>query len=178
MLIGVRPRGALVVKFSEETLWVNAQESNKLDCCRVETYNAKVVEWILWPAWECPEGEQSCHLDNFTTSTPLLETSSTYILSDSVGESSIMAGASPSPLVSSWQLQNQSKTSRILMITLSESYVTSISPTNHIFWIDCDKCGCLVHTTCAFRNNFMSTKYICGGCVWTMDLLLGHFCWW
>ena len=36
---------------------------------------------------------------------------------------------------------------------------------NHIFWIDCDKRGCWVHTACAFRNNFTSKKYICGGCV-------------
>ena len=35
----------------------------------------------------------------------------------------------------------------------------------HIFWIDCDKCGCWVHTACAFGNNFTSKKYICGGCV-------------
>ena len=36
---------------------------------------------------------------------------------------------------------------------------------NHIFWIDCDKCGCWVHTACAFGNNFTSKKYICVGCV-------------
>ena len=35
----------------------------------------------------------------------------------------------------------------------------------HIFWIDCDKCGCWVHTACAFGNNFTSKKYICDGCV-------------
>ena len=30
---------------------------------------------------------------------------------------------------------------------------------NHIFWIDCDKCGCWVHTACGFGNNFTSKKY-------------------
>ena len=53
----------------------------------------------------------SFSLPSFETSTPLPETSSTYHLSDSVGNSSILAGASPSPVFSPWQSQNQSKTS-------------------------------------------------------------------
>ena len=29
---------------------------------------------------------------------------------------------------------------------------------NHIFWIDCDKCGCWVHTACAFGNSLIMDR--------------------